>query len=226
LAEGKVAVFLLPLVILIIIGLKVYFSSVGRWYRLIVLTISAVALLYGVIYLMPILTTNTSLPNLLSSPEALWNYMTSAGGDPLFAKFGRLTDLRVTVELLGRSTPSLLFGFGPGLISKTGQALEASSALSWYLTKGIGGFQATVVLLETGFLGLITILILLISVAIGTLRVPRMVLVSSNSLQITSFAVVMILYMIAMLYTHPWWSPALSVPFWTFAGMTWTNVRK
>ena len=183
-------------------------------------------MLFGIIYLMPIFTANTSLAYLISSPNALSNYLTRIGKDPLLAKFGRFTDLKVTLELLGGSTFSFLFGFGPGLISKSGQSIATSSNLFWYLNKGIGGYQATSVLLETGVLGFVCILLQLLAVTVGIVKVPQRTKNSTKKLRIIAFIVVIPIYVIAIFYTQPWWSPAISVTFWTFAGMTWTNARK
>lgn len=225
-SEGKVVVFLLPVVVLVVLGLQARYSSTGRISRLFAAVFTAAALLYGIVYLMPILAPSTTLTDLLSSPETLRLYMTRVGGDPLLASFGRFTDLGVTVELLERSTQSLLFGFGPGTMSRTGQAFAADLAFSGYLAKAIGGIQATALLLESGFLGAIAYLTLLLALAGGMLMVPRRALDPSALLQITSFAVALALYLIGLFYTQPWWSPALSVSFWAFAGITWTKVGK
>jgi hypothetical protein len=225
-AEGKVAVLLLPIVVLVVLGLKVQYSSSGRWFRLIAVFLTAGALLSAIMSLMPILAPATSLMDMFSSPAALWLYLTSAGGDFQFAKFGRLTDLSFTVDLLGRSAQSFLFGFGPGAISRTGQAIAAPSTIARYLGLGIGGVQAATVLLEIGFLGAIAYLALLLTMAVGMMRAARMVPDTFTLLRITSFTVALALYLVGLFYTQPWWSASLSVSFWTFAGITWTNARK
>ena len=81
-------------------------------------------------------------------------------------------------------------------------------------------------LLETGFLGTVTYLILPIYIASGVLRSPRVIRDPSLVLQVASCVVIAVVFWVGAFYTQPWWSPALSVSFWTFAGLTWTNVRK
>jgi hypothetical protein len=225
-AEGKIAIFLLPVVVLTVIGLKARFGSVGKWYRLTFIILLGVGLVFSTIYLIQTLAINTNLVSLLSSPSNLLLYMTTIGGDPLLAKFGRLTDLRVTVELLGQNIRSLLFGFGPGLMSRSGQVYAASSPFSIYLIKGIGGFEATAILLETGALGAIAYLVLPVLIVVKVLKTSREIQDSSLVLQITSFVVVTVVFWVGAFYSQPWWSPALSVSFWTFAGLTWSNMRK
>jgi hypothetical protein len=193
---------------------------------LIVIIFIGIALGYSIIYLMAALGISKVLVDWINSPNNLLLYMTTIGGDPLLAKYGRLTDLRVTVVLLERNAQSLLFGFGPGLLARTAQSYVVSSPFFMYLQKGIGGIQVTSILLEVGFLGEITYLFLPLIVAAGIMRAPRLGLDPAMVLQISSYMVVTVLYLVGLFYSQPWWSAALSVSYWTYAGMTWTNARK
>lgn len=225
LAEGKIAFFLLPIVVFVVLGLTLFLTSKGSWRRALLMIFVATILVGLVLNLMPLLAPASSLGDLLSSRDALWLYLTQIGGDPVQSKFGRLTDIAASSELISRNLLSFLLGFGPGSLSATGQAFSTGLPFGNYLSKGIGGTQFSATLLETGLLGTIGNLLLPLAVLLPALRFLQVAPDRSSSLRLTSFVVVFVIYILGVLYSQPWWSAALSTCFWVFAGDASSSVQ-
>jgi hypothetical protein len=225
-AEGKVALFLPLLAVITILGLQLYIRKNGRWLPVLAAIFLGGALAYAVVFLLPLLSPTASQANFgtLTSLDTLLQYLTRVGGDPRLAVYGRLTDFRITMDVLRVHLTPFLFGFGPGLLTKTGQALNALSQLHPDLNRGLGGTSLTNGLLEIGFVGIGAFWLPLIIVCAKALGVARLKMASPYAfLFSTSYIVALAIYLLSFFYTFPFLSPALSVTFWIFVGLTWSN---
>jgi len=221
-SEGKAAILFVPAAVLTIVLLKIVYSRAGRWSSTFGVVALGVGLTFLVIYLMTVLGFGALMTQITGSRDALVRYLTIVGGDPQLARFGRLSELEAAMRFVAGNFKWFLVGLGPGVMSKTGQMGLTSAALVRDIGKGLGSAQASVMLIEFGWMGSTAFLVLHLTVLNGIIKASRKA-VSPTVEYATSFVVVWVVFMLGIGYTQPWLSAPLSMSFWVFAGIVWTN---
>jgi len=226
LAEGKIVVFLLPLIVLFVFGLKLYLEPRTNWKQTAIMVLLAATFTAAIILVWPLLAPTDNLTILLSSPDALLHYLELLGNDPTLADLGRLSAMQVTLQDISAGMQSLWLGFGSGLLSRTGGDYAVPASLLIDLDRGAGGTQATAMLLETGILGAAAYAVLIATLVPSALSAARRTASRAILSQTTAFLTAWVVYAVGIFYCRLWWSVPLSVSFWIFAAIVWTNVNR